>query len=374
MDKLAALQNIIEKLYGVYKGKGFVSEDLVFETLEDAKIPLYDIDYICDQLLSMGVIIRDDPAAYIQNENEDEDEDEGEYDRSQIDYELVFDEVLAIDKRLAPFIEHVRQIQAPQHREWRNLFPQAKNGNQYAYWRIIEMYLRTVVRMALSYHKKISAPLAETIQEGCIGLIMALKKYEIGRQDVFPTYFPLWVQQNILRETPYTANPSIYFPVYVKDKLYSIYEIVKGHQCDKCRQNRLCPNLLAEAADRLECSTSYAELYLKHYQGYQSIEEMLSEDPLKLSDHGSFETDFLESYNLKELETIVVEVLETLTPKEKRIIEMRMGILDGKEHTLEEIGSVFGVTRERIRQIEVKALQKLRNPSRSRRLKVFVVG
>jgi RNA polymerase sigma factor (sigma-70 family) len=194
------------------------------------------------------------------------------------------------------------------------------------------------------------------------------------RQDIFPTYFPWWVRQNILREIPFTANPSVYFPVHARDKLYSIYEIVEGHQCDECGQNGLCPNLLVEAADRLECSTSDAEPYLRYYRGYKSIEEMLSEDPLALSDHGSFETDFLESYNLKELEAIVVEVLETLTPKEKEIIKLRMGLLDGEEHTLEEVGSVYGVTRERIRQIEAKALQKLQHPSRSRRLIPFGMG
>lgn len=361
------LRNIIKKLQGYYKEKGFVSEDLIFKTLTDSKISLYDVDYICDQLLSMGVIIRDETI-------HDESKDESEYDRSQTDYEMVFDEVLSIDNKLAPFIKQVRQIQAPQHREWRKLIPQAKNGNKYAYRRIIEMYLRTVVRIALSYHKKINAPLAETIQEGCIGLIMALKKYEVGRQDAFPTYFPLWVQQNILRETPFTANSDVYFPVHVKERLHSIYEIVNDHKCEKCEQNRSCPNLLVEAADRLQCSTSQVEVYIRYYQRAQSIEEMLDKDPFAFSDRGSFEADFLEYYNLKELKVTVNEVLKTLTSKEIRIIKMHMGLLDSDEHTLEEIGSVYGVTRERIRQIKAKALRKLRHPSLSKRLRGFGVG
>lgn len=366
MGDFAKHKTIIKMLYKVYKEQGFVSEEFIFETLADANLPLYGVDYICDQLLSMGVIIRDDPYAYIDDEDED-----GEYDRSQTDYELLFDEVLSIDESLAPFIEQVKQIQPPQHREWRNLLPQAKNGNQYAYRRMILMYLRTVIKISLVYNKKVSAPLGETIQEGCIGLIMAIDKYEIGRQDVFPTYFPWWVRQNITRRIPFPANSSIYFPVHVKDKLYSIYEIVMNHHCHECREKGLCPTLVVGAAERLECSINGAKPYLRYYKSFESIEEILIENPDVLSDNGDFEEIFFKSYTLKELNIILRKMLETLTPKEKRILQLRFGIIDGKERTLEQVGNICGLTRERIRQIEARALGRLRHPTRIKSLKAF---
>lgn len=363
------LQSIIEKLYKVYKDKGFVSEDYLFEILTHAQIPLYDVDYICDQLLSMGVIIQGNLSGYINEDNDDD-----EYDRSQTDYEAMYDEVLSIDQSLAPFLEQVRQIKPPQHREWRILLPQAKSGNQYAYQRITLMYLRNVVKIALSYHKKIRAPLSETIQEGCIGLMVAIDKYEVGRQDVFLTYFPWWVRQYILRRIPFTINPSVYFPVHVKDKLNSIYGIVLDHQCHECRENEICQNLLIEIENCLECSSNDAEQYLRYYQGYESIEEILSVSPITFSDNGNLEDDFLDSFCYNELKLIISKTLNILTPKQRKVLQLRFGLIDGRERTLEQVGSCFGLTRERIRQIEAKALRRLQHPTRINHLRPYWSG
>lgn len=354
------MQGIIEKLCEIYATKGFVTEDTIIEILMVAKLPLYCVDYICDRLLSMGVIIRDDRSAFIT----DEDEGDGEYDRSQIDYELIFDEVLSIDNSLSSFIKQVRQIQPPQHREWINLLPQAKNGNKYAYKRMIEMYLRTVMSIALSIHKKLSAPLAETIQEGCIGLIMAVEKYDMSRHGAFPAYFPLWVRQNIHRRTPFTYNPSIYFPDHIKNKLYSIFEVVKNHQCDECGVNSICINLIDEIANYIQFTTGDAESCIQYYQGCESIETILNEDPFIFSDEGRFEDDLLELCNLQELKYFVDEILDILKPRDKKILQLRYGFVDGEERTLEQVGKEFGLTRSRIGQIEAKAFRKFRHPSR----------
>ena len=367
MIKFTATKGVIKKLYEIYATKGFVTEDTIIEFLMVAKLPLYDVDYICDRLLSMGVIIRDVRSAFINNE----DDGDGEYDRSQIDYELIFNEVLSIDNSLSSFIKQVQQIQPPQHREWINLLPQAKKGNQYAYTRMIEMYLRTVISTALSIHKKLSTPLAETIQEGCIGLIMAIEKYEIGRHDVFPTYFLWWVRQNIQRRIPFTHNPSIYFSAYAKDRLYIVCEIVKSHQCEECSIHRSCKNLINEIVNRLECTTKDAEMYLQYYKGCESIEKILNENPLAFSDNGKFEEDCLNLYNLEELKVVISKMFEMLKPQEKKVLQLRYGFIGDGNRTLEQVGDELGLTRERIRQVEAKALCKFRHPSRKKYFKAF---
>lgn len=346
--------------------RGYITEDTVLELLVDADIPLYDIDSLCDQLLSMGVVIRNDSDAYI-DENGDE-----EYDRSRSDYEQIFADVISIDESLATFIEQICMIQPPQHREWLNLMPQAKGGNEYAYRRLIEMYLRTIVKISLSFHKRLNAPLAETIQEGCVGLIIAVRKYEIGMQDAFLTYFPWWVRQNILRETPFSINPSLYFPVHVKENLLSIWGIVVGHECCECKASKVCPNLISSVSEALKCSTESALTYIGYFREFISIDELRNEDPLALSDYCGLIENFMETRTRAELESTVDEVITTLTPKEKRILQLRFGLKGGDRHTLEEVGAVYEVTRERIRQIEAKAIRKLRHPTRMKILKPFL--
>jgi len=360
----ASYQGIFDQLYSAYKDNGYISTDTVFETIISLDLPLYDIDRICDQLLSRGVIIRDDPKAYT-------DEEEGEYDRSQIDFEQLYEEILAIDPGLEPFISEVRQIQPPQHREWQTLIPQAKSGNQYAYQRLSEMYTRTVIKLALAIHKKYNAPLADTIQEGYIGLMTALDKYEIGRQDVFPTYYPLWVRQNIQREMPFSLNPVVYFPVHIKEKLYSIYDRVLDHECNECSGTELCSTLIVEVAEALSCSIEDAKRYLRYFEPIDSLERIIKEDPQILSDHGSFFEDYYEVHTLYELHNVMSDVLQALTFKEQQVLKLRFGFVDDQARTLEEVGIMFGVTRERIRQIEAKAIRKLSHPTREKKLRPF---
>ncbi|MDD5017972.1 MAG: sigma-70 family RNA polymerase sigma factor [Eubacteriales bacterium] len=365
MINQTAHKSIIHELYRVYQAEGYIAEDTVFSTLVDAGIPLHEIDRICDQLLSMGVIICNDPEAYY-DENGDEN-----YDRSKLDYEQIFEEVISIDESLTPFIEQLRQIKPPQHREWRNLMPQVKGGNKYALQRLIEMYLRTVVKIALFFHKKLALPLADTLQEGCMGLMTAIDKYEIGRQDVFPIYFPWWVRQNIMRETSFTINPTIYIPVHLREKLFSIWDIVHAHDCDLCNADDYCENLIDEIMKELECDEVNAKFYLRYYNEYLSIEVLCEDNPEALSDHGNCMGKYFDDLYGRELTVNIHQVLETLKPKEQEIIKLRFGLFDTSEHTLEQVGKVYGVTRERIRQIEAKAIRKLQHPTRSKKFRPF---
>lgn len=357
-------QNCVELLFNIYKDKGFVSTDTVFEVLNNAEMPLDAIDRICDELLSMGVIIRDDPADFSN-------EDDGEYDRGKTDYEQLYNEVLSLEPDMKPLIDSLRKIQPPQNREWRMLMPQAQVGNTFARNRLCEMYLRTVLNISCSIAKQYDLSIADTFQEGTIGLLTAIEKFNPLDQDVFPRYFPLWVRQCISRGIPFSPKPDAYFPVHIKDTLYSIYELVKKHYCKLCDTATYCPNLIQSIVMTLKCTPDLAIQYLDYFIPTESLEQVSEESPELVSDGGAQNLSYDEQLNTDELDDIVRKELSTLKPREQRIMFMRYGFEDGTVHTLEELGAEFGLTRERIRQIEAKVLRKLRHPSHSKWLKEF---
>ncbi|WP_160316170.1 sigma-70 family RNA polymerase sigma factor [Acetobacterium bakii] len=364
MSSISTHQKIIDKLYIIYEKQGYVSEDYIFDEVVKYDLPLEEVDHVVDKLLSIGVVIRD--------ETEDELYDEKDVqDRSKIDYEELFRDVVSIDQSIQPFINKLREIKPPQNRECQNLMPQAKNNNQFAKERIIEMYLKIVVRIAYWYHQKYDFPLAETIQDGCIGLVIALDKYEIGKQEKFSIYAPWWIRQNILRRAS-IKNPLVYAPVYIKDKLFSIYNIIE----DFCLEDYECKNnnsdLTIAVSKKLEFSQAQAEEYLGNLNLFLSLDQLMEENETVFNDCFMAEEHMIFELNKKEFHSTVTEIFKTFSPREVRVILLRFGFIDRKEWTLEEIGNEFGVTRERIRQIEAKAIRKIKHPSRIRILQPFL--
>lgn len=345
-------EGIIEKLYLEYTVHGFISEDHIFDVLEENGISLFDVEYICDHLLSKGVIIRDDALT---------DDEEDEYDRSNVDYEEVFSEVLEIDDTFTDFIEYIRGIKPPQHREWMNLMPQVKLKNAYARNRIFEMYMKVAVRIALVHAKRYHLPLDETIQNAMMGLHVSIDKYETARQENFASYFPLWVRQFIMRDAP-TLNPSVYFPIHIKDKLFAIYDNMEDYFGDI--EDRTDPGieLLQSIATELECTLVEARRLFDYLAPYESIEELSEneENELLFSDDGIGYENMI-SLVERNFDTDDLQIkLSKLTYREQEVLRLRYGIGYDHEYTLDEIGQKFCVTRERVRQIEAKALRKLR--------------
>lgn len=345
-------EGIIEKLYQEYTVHGFISEDHIFDVLEENGISLFDVEYICDHLLSKGVIIRDDAPV---------DEDEEEYDRSNIDYEEVFREVLEIDDTFTDFIEYIRGIKPPQHREWMNLMPQVKLNNTYARNRIFEMYMKVAVRIALVHSKRYQLPLDETIQNAMMGLHISIDKYENARQENFATYFPLWVRQYIMRDAQ-TLNPSVYFPTHVKEKLFAIYDNMEDYFGEVEDRTEPGIELLQSIATELECSLDEARQLFDYLVPFESIEELMEneENEILFSDDGVGHENMVAKVESGSDADFLYEKLATLTPREQDVLCLRYGIGCDRAYTLEEVGNEFCVTRERVRQIEAKAMRKLR--------------
>ena len=345
-------EGIIEKLYQEYTVHGFISEDHIFDVLEENGISLFDVEYICDHLLSKGVIIRDDAPA--------DDEDE-EYDRSNIDYEEVFKEIVEIDDTFTDFIEYIRGIKPPQHREWMNLMPQVKLNNAFARNRIFEMYMKVAVRIALVHSKRYQLPLDETIQNAMMGLHISIDKYENARQENFATYFPLWVRQYIMRDAQ-TLNPSVYFPTHVKEKLFAIYDNMEEYYGDIEERTEPGIELLQSIATELECSLDEARQLFDYLVPFESLEELMEneENEFMFSDDGVGHEEMVAIVESGLDADLVYDKLKFLNPREEEVIRMRFGIGFDREMTLEEVGKEFDVTRERVRQIEAKAMRKLR--------------
>jgi len=353
-------QAVIEKAFSVYVEKGYITEDSILDLIEEYNLPLSEISRVCEHLVAKGVVIRD---GNVDNANSN-----GK-DYSQKDYSLTFDEVITIDESLVAFIDYVKDIQPPQWREAQYLLPQAKNGNPYAKQRMVEMYVRVVIGIALSLHKKYGFPLADTIQEGCIGLVIALNKYEAGRQDKFSTYAPWWIRQVISRELS-VGNPMLYFPVHVSERLLAVYEVKKNHSCNRCGDGCICTALVSEVADELDCPEDEALQFIQYIEPFESI-KLADENESMFCDHGAFESEIFDYIAYSELRSLTADIIGTLSDREKEVLQYRFGLLDNKPLTLEQVGSIYGLTRERIRQIEAKALKKMRHLSRSNVLKEF---
>lgn len=362
--------------------QGYVTFDNIMDCADANSLPIKDFDWLTSAITTRGILVYDEAPASRTVSNQDDDDFD---DYAQSDYEAVYNRIIELEPSLEDFVTAVRNIVPPQWREFSTLKYQVLEGNQHARDRMIEMHLRIALRIALQRAEAYDMDIVDAVGEACVGLITAVDKYDPDTNDPFGSYAAMWVLQNISRRQP-TRRPLMYYPVHKKDPFFSAYptlkecgyinepELFEREDVIQLMSNRLSftkeqtENVLS-AATPFE---SFEELYSMFFENIDVFEKHESDDEMEMPRELITESDLDDQVAAMMLKDQLDEVLGTLTDRERRVLDLRYGLTDGQERTLEEVGQEFEVTRERVRQIEAKALRKLCHPSRSRKLRDYL--
>ena len=359
----------LDELYEYAKNKGTITYQEVTDRLGNTFFEADQLEKVLDKLESLGVTVVDSaeipdtsPAAMEVPDPALND------DLSEADVISADDPVRMYLKEIGriPLLTSEAEIEVAKQLESDD--PAIRNE---AKRRLSEANLRLVVSIAKKYvgRSKNSMSLLDLIQEGNLGLMKAVEKFDYTKGFKFSTYATWWIRQAITRSIADQAR-TIRIPVHMVETINRIVRVNRQLQQKLGREPR--PE---EIAKELGISVSKVQEIIKIAQEPVSLESPIGEE--EDSHLGDFIPDEDAPAPADEacnsvLKQTIGEVLDTLTEREKRVIILRFGLIDGRQRTLEEVGQEFQVTRERIRQIETKALRKLRHPTRSKKLKDFL--
>lgn len=363
---------------------GYVTFDDIMDCADANSLPIQDFDWLSSAITTRGVLVYDE-APTIGNRIVQNNEDDEYNDYAQSDYEYVYDRIIELDGSLREFVSEVRNIKPPQWKEFSQLKYQVIEGNQHARNRMIEMHLRIALRIALQRSEAYDMDIEDAIGEACIGLVTAVDKYDPDTNGAFGSYAAMWILQNISRNQP-TKRPLVYYPVHKKEHFFSAYSLIKANGYD---EEVVGDEEMKEFLKRtLLLTEEQVEDVLIAMTPFESLDNLLENNLVEddLLEEVAY-TKLEKRHNAKELigesgleEKIIFSVLKedinralgTLTTRENQVLALRYGLSDGEAKTLEEVGNKFKVTRERIRQIEAKALRKLAKSAMVSSLKEYV--
>lgn len=353
--------NVLEELFNQGKQRGSLTAKEITDALEELNFDAKQIDKIYERISNMNIEIKDNFDSDIDIESILQYTDHDYDDNSDAD-------VLLPDDSVKSFLKDIGKIPLLSAEEEIKLAERMRNGDEAAKNRLIEANLRLVVSIAKKYVRR-GMQFLDLIQEGNMGLIKAVEKFDYTKGFKFSTYATWWVRQAITRAIADQAR-TIRIPVHMVETITR----VKKAQSQLLHENGCEPNE-EEIAEFLGMSVEKVREIIRIAQDPVSLETPIGEE--EDSHLGDFIPDedapapADEAFNSM-LKQTIGEVLDTLSEREKRVIILRYGLIDGRQRTLEEVGEEFQVTRERIRQIESKALRKLRHPKCSRKLKDYL--
>ncbi len=342
------------------KANGRLTAREINDALEQLDFDVEKVDKLYDTLESLNIDIVDDLDI---NDLDKKDSDALEDDES-----LLSVDGINIDDPVKVYLKEIGRVPLLTPEEEVELAERMAEGDPYARKRLSEANLRLVVSIAKRYVGR-GMQFLDLIQEGNLGLIKAVEKFDHTKGFKFSTYATWWIRQAITRAIADQAR-TIRIPVHMVETINKVKK-VSSQLLHKNGHDATAEEIAAE----LDMPLDKVREIMRVAQEPVSLETPIGEE--EDSHLGDFIPDDdapapadAASHTLlrEELE----DVLSTLTPREKKVLELRFGLVDGRNRTLEEVGKEFNVTRERIRQIEAKALRKLRHPSRSKRLKDFL--
>ena len=374
--KQSIIKDLTEKAGG--KGKKTLSYTDISNRLGDIDLDKDQMDEIYDALIGKGIeiVMENEPDDLDLMEIDDEDVDDPEVDAviaenpeaKEIDLEATISKNIAVDDPVRMYLKEIGKVPLLTAQEEIDLAKRMEAGDEYAKQKLCEANLRLVVSIAKKYVGR-GMLFLDLIQEGNLGLIKAVDKFDWTKGYKFSTYATWWIRQAITRSIADQAR-TIRIPVHMVETINKLIRVSRHLLQEEGREPT--PD---EIAEEMGISVEKVREILKIAQEPVSLETPIGEE--EDSHLGDFIPDDdapapAEAAAFSMLKEQLVDVLGTLTEREQKVLKLRFGLEDGRARTLEEVGKKFDVTRERIRQIEAKALRKLRHPTRSKKLKDYL--
>jgi RNA polymerase primary sigma factor len=355
--KMSYIKELVEK----GKKNGMLTYKEIMDTFEEIEMDPDQIDKLYEYLENKGI----DIVGNIENDIDLPPVDE---EIEEVNLDISIPEGISIDDPVRMYLKEIGKVPLLSSDEEIELAQKIQKGDQYSKKKLTEANLRLVVSIAKRYVGR-GMQFLDLIQEGNLGLIKAVEKFDHTRGYKFSTYATWWIRQAITRAIADQAR-TIRIPVHMVETINKLIRVSRQLLQELGRDP-----LPEEIAIEMGMSEDKVREIMKIAQEPVSLETPIGEE--EDSHLGDFIPDDdapapAEAAAFTLLKEQLMEVLDTLTPREEKVLRLRFGLDDGRARTLEEVGKEFNVTRERIRQIEAKALRKLRHPSRSKKLKDFL--
>lgn len=356
-------EGFIKQLVDAGKTRGFITQDEILSLFPKAEAHIVELDMLYDKLMKLGIDVFESVST--------EDEKESEKPIAELEKEIEALTAMtegAVSDPVRMYLKEIGRVPLLKFEEEIALAKRAEKGDKKAKDKLIESNLRLVVSIAKKYVGR-GMTLLDLIQEGNQGLIRAVEKYDWRRGYKFSTYATWWIRQAITRAIADQAR-TIRIPVHMVETINRFLRTSRRLMQELGREP--APE---EVAMAMGIDPSKAREIIKISQEPTSLEAPIGdEEDSHLGDfiHDTTAPTPYDAASRELLKEHMVEVLGSLSEREQKVLRMRFGLDDGRPRTLEEVGREFAVTRERIRQIEAKALRKLRHPSRSKKLKDYL--
>ena len=356
-QSVADKKSVIKTLIAIGQKKGVLSYKEIADAFSEIDLDVKQIEKVYETLEHLGIELV-----------EDLDRELAEIQTNEEEIDLSIPEGVGLDDPVRMYLKEIGKVPLLSSDEEIELAERMHNGDETAKKRLSEANLRLVVSIAKRYVGR-GMLFLDLIQEGNLGLIKAVEKFDYTKGYKFSTYATWWIRQAITRAIADQAR-TIRIPVHMVETINKLIRVSRQLLQELGREPRV-----DEIANAMGVNEEKVREIMKIAQEPVSLETPIGEEEDSIlgdfipDNDAPAPSDMAAFMLLKEQ---LMNVLETLTPREEKVLRLRFGLDDGRARTLEEVGKEFNVTRERIRQIEAKALRKLRHPSRSKKLKDFL--